>query len=511
MRRPAVARRAGRRAVPRRRGRPGPGVALAAVIAAALCGADGAAGATLTEHMDVGCVQDEPLVLSCRYRLLDAGRLGSAVAEFEGTIVTGTMTSGFPAPGEHVDALILVDTSDPARAPVIATNVQHIDALLTQAASHYRFGLAGFDTNLYVLAPVGSSPEDVREGAAALSATGRTTELYRNVLEAVRLLARSQAERRVLFLFSDGLAEDYAYHHEDVVELARETGVIIHAIGYPRSVAQSVALQTLRRLAAETGGLYVQADHLDRSIPEDSFGRMLAATDSGGSLRFDLGPLADAGVAGAIDVSLAFQTATQSFLVLAPVSLPVNDTLVPAPPVTDATSPPQPRPLARPPAAAPPAGPPWPWIAILLSMLALVLLGVAALLVRARYAAAARTNSTAAKPLAWLLPGDDTNTRHVIDRTPWRIGRGRSNDLTLSDHSVSRLHAEIRSNEEGALLLKDLESLNGVFVNDNRVDAMELREGDIVDIGDVRLRFTLHDEHYAAEEATVLVRTRTPI
>lgn len=511
MRRAAVARRAGRRAVPGQRGRPRSGVALAAAMAASLCSADRAAGTTLTEHMDVGCVQDEPLVLRCRYRLLDAGRLGSAAAEFEGTVVTGTTISAFPASGERVDALILVDTSDPARAPVIATNVQHIDALLTQAGSHYRFGLAGFDTNLYVLAPVGSSPDHVREGAAALSATGRTTELYRNVLEAVRLLARSQAERRVLFLFSDGLAEDYAYHHEDVVELARETGVVIHAIGYPRSVAQSVALQTLRRLAAETGGLYVQADHLDRSIPEGSFGRMLAATDSGGTLRFDLEPLADAGVAGAVDVSLAFQTATQSFLVLAPVSLPAGDARAPAPAMTGARPPPEPRPVTPAPAAAPSAGLPWPWFAIALSMLALVLLGVAALLVRARRNGAARARSTAAKPLAWLLPDDDTNTRHVIDRTPWRIGRGRSNDLTLSDHSVSRLHAEIRSNEEGALLLKDLESLNGVFVNDNRIDAMELREGDIVDIGDVRLRFTLHDEHYAAEEATVLVRTRTPI
>ena len=61
------------------------------------------------------------------------------------------------------------------------------------------------------------------------------------------------------------------------------------------------------------------------------------------------------------------------------------------------------------------------------------------------------------------------------------------------------------------LLLTDLESLNGVFVNDNRVESIRLREGDSVDIGDVRMLFTLHDEVYASQEETALVRTRTPL
>ena len=101
-------------------------------------------------------------------------------------------------------------------------------------------------------------------------------------------------------------------------------------------------------------------------------------------------------------------------------------------------------------------------------------------------------------------------TRHVIDRTPWRIGRGRNCDIVLADHSVSRLHAEIRHTETGTLMLHDLEALNGVFVNETRIDALQLREGDAIEIGDVRLNYTLRDENNATLEPTIIVQTRMP-
>ncbi len=65
---------------------------------------------------------------------------------------------------------------------------------------------------------------------------------------------------RFLVLLSDGQAEDLAYFHSDVVNLARKTGIVINAIGYPRSVSLSVALQTLRRLSEETGGTFKEVD-----------------------------------------------------------------------------------------------------------------------------------------------------------------------------------------------------------------------------------------------------------
>lgn len=63
------------------------------------------------------------------------------------------------------------------------------------------------------------------------------------------------------------------------------------------------------------------------------------------------------------------------------------------------------------------------------------------------------------------------------------IGRGSSSDLVLDDAFVSGRHASVEYEHEG-LLLADLGSTNGTFVNEKRIDApMRLRRGDVVQIG----------------------------
>jgi pSer/pThr/pTyr-binding forkhead associated (FHA) protein len=73
-----------------------------------------------------------------------------------------------------------------------------------------------------------------------------------------------------------------------------------------------------------------------------------------------------------------------------------------------------------------------------------------------------------------------------------RIGRQRDNDLVLEDTSVSRHHAEIHRGGDGAMTLVDLDSLNGVFVNERQIKSAALSDGDSVEIGDVRLSFSRH-------------------
>ena len=76
-----------------------------------------------------------------------------------------------------------------------------------------------------------------------------------------------------------------------------------------------------------------------------------------------------------------------------------------------------------------------------------------------------------------------------VDTVPWRIGRSRINSLSIDDHSVSRVHAEINIDDAAKFHLSDLESLNGVYVNEKKVEISPLTDGDIIDIGDVRFRF----------------------
>lgn len=63
------------------------------------------------------------------------------------------------------------------------------------------------------------------------------------------------------------------------------------------------------------------------------------------------------------------------------------------------------------------------------------------------------------------------------------IGRAQDAHLQIDSTSVSRQHAAVRRSESGFSLV-DLGSANGIFVNSERIERAELRDGDSVQIGD---------------------------
>ena len=71
-----------------------------------------------------------------------------------------------------------------------------------------------------------------------------------------------------------------------------------------------------------------------------------------------------------------------------------------------------------------------------------------------------------------------------------RIGRGIGADVVLEDRSVSRRHAVITC-RSGEVVLLDDRSLNGVWVNGERVGQATLRDGDAIAVGDVQMRFLI--------------------
>ncbi len=68
------------------------------------------------------------------------------------------------------------------------------------------------------------------------------------------------------------------------------------------------------------------------------------------------------------------------------------------------------------------------------------------------------------------------------------IGRSPENDLQLNDLQVSRHHAMVRRTE-GGVYLHDLDSGNGVYVNERRIKESKLTDGDIIAVGPVQLRY----------------------
>lgn len=459
---------------------------------------------TLTSNLDLSCSQPAKLQLDCDYRLLIPEPPLSIVAQYNKKALPLTNKQIYPWPGAVTAVLLLVDTSDPAREEVIKHNQDQINAIVNNANPYDRIGLASFDKDLRIEAPVGSDKKRILKAAAGLRATGMTTELYRNTIQAIDVLAGIKADRKVIFLLSDGQAEDKAYFHQDVIRAARKNNVIINSLGYPRSVALSVALQTLRRLSEESGGAYVEANN-DYRLP-DTFLRMpLDNIDRGGRFRISLASLT-APASAKPAVRLRFGTDVGDIQVAVPVDLPAP------PPAASGQA-------ALRPAAAPPGGEEdvldtWLWYGVPAALLLLIVLVAVSLMLLTRRQAPVKSVATPPpaelKPYAYLIEQDEKATRTPITRTIWRIGRSRDNEMTLDDNSVSRRHAEIQRLANGRFMLSDRGSLNGVFVNDRKISRHILLEGDIIEIGDFFLRFTQNPMDYQLAEDTVMLKTKTP-
>ena len=87
------------------------------------------------------------------------------------------------------------------------------------------------------------------------------------------------------------------------------------------------------------------------------------------------------------------------------------------------------------------------------------------------------------------LAYEDAGRRVVapVSREWTRIGRSLSADIRFDDATVSRRHALVVNQAEGVRVLDD-RSLNGVYVNGDRVDWAPLTDGDEIAIG----RHTIH-------------------
>src|SRR5882724_7949775 len=69
-----------------------------------------------------------------------------------------------------------------------------------------------------------------------------------------------------------------------------------------------------------------------------------------------------------------------------------------------------------------------------------------------------------------------------VGSRPVGIGRSPDNDLPVDNLAVSNHHAKIYF-EAGRLVVEDLDSLNGTFVNDMRIERATLHDGDNIHIG----------------------------
>ena len=69
------------------------------------------------------------------------------------------------------------------------------------------------------------------------------------------------------------------------------------------------------------------------------------------------------------------------------------------------------------------------------------------------------------------------------------IGRRPDSAVFLDDITVSRRHVEISASDGGGYSVRDVGSLNGTYVNRQRIDSQRLADGDELQIGKYKLTF----------------------
>lgn len=87
--------------------------------------------------------------------------------------------------------------------------------------------------------------------------------------------------------------------------------------------------------------------------------------------------------------------------------------------------------------------------------------------------------------------------RFSLDRQVVHFGRGDDNDIHLDSGSVSSEHA-VMERTIGGYVLKDLGSTNGIKLNGERVDQINLRNGQEIHLGDVEFGFELSEDEMIA-------------
>lgn len=101
----------------------------------------------------------------------------------------------------------------------------------------------------------------------------------------------------------------------------------------------------------------------------------------------------------------------------------------------------------------------------------------------------------------YIVVSQGLRSGDVIELEPgeWIIGKAEDAAVSLPDSGVSRRHAKIIRSRDGTVVLLDLESTNGTYVNDQRIETSPLREGARIGIGpDTELTFSMRRPAAAA-------------
>ncbi|WP_417691166.1 FHA domain-containing protein [Roseibium sp.] len=463
---------------------------------------------------------EEENALSCDFRSAEPKTVRRTDLTAAGRELKETYLS-FDESDKKAAWLFLIDRSNPRRVASVKRSVELVRTLYQNADAKNLMAVASFAGDLQMHVSPGDPYVNIDERVQSIKADGAATAFYFTARQGIDILAKVDADRRALVIISDGKAEDTAYTHSDVIRKAREEGVIIYGIGLAEKATETVDLQMVERLASETGGPFVGVVGAE-PLPTSFIEKFTSYLTNGGMVSAPLGDISGE-FSSQLEVvyidGTKVSSAGQSHFIAAaePLEVPEEVVEVVELPLVGLIY-----------QAIMPQTTTWAvenrflaWLLLLLPLLALLLLLV--LFLRRRQdeeteftspigvpAEEAGDTRIASEPTPGTaaLPIDEVGT-HLVRPTQSfgrfesvdgellfdifeqnvTIGRHSENDFRLEDETVHRHHAVFHISPEKRPVITDLDTVNGVVVNGQRIEKIELSSGDIIELGDARFRF----------------------
>lgn len=433
--------------------------------------------------------------------------------------------------------MVIIDSSNPQRRKTVEACVSEAATFLTKLPSSDAVLIASLARDLNVAAGFEVTREQSKAALSKIQVDGDaalSTLIYQNVKQALfdHLSRRSEA-RKCVVLFTDGKDETpggagaMTARRDELITEARKQGIAIHTLGFAEKATEMNFFADIKDVSQQTDGLHVPAVVSTRLLPGSTWETLIGVMHGGGKAVLDVGA-----VTAVAPMQLELKTASGK---IARVEIPqdVVAEALPKPPT------PKPAPGAAPDKTKPAAGtsmsettkgapgdelkpggepqkpvlPVWAWglvAAAFLSVLVLVTINSKKRAAEEERRAAVLREEQARKlkemldqpqevptivpppaPLAFLEICDATQTRHPLTIKGVKIGRGKHNDIVIGNDSVSGSHC-VLSLRNDEWMVVDLKSGNGVLVNGKQVSQAPLRHNDVIELGDIKMRFLLN-------------------
>ncbi len=103
-------------------------------------------------------------------------------------------------------------------------------------------------------------------------------------------------------------------------------------------------------------------------------------------------------------------------------------------------------------------------------------------------------------PRITILDGPSAGQEFLLNKLRNSIGRATSNTVTIPDQAMSRQHLEIVQNPDETYTIKDLQSVNGTFLNGTKIREADLFHGDRIEVGKTTFQFGIPGQRTSSEE-----------